>query len=92
MAAKIRSVRVTRGDVYVARDFRIDFFKARAIARFRNQFARGQKTTGSYFVKITLCRTSRDKQLRNKVNDQIRKSKLQLGRHASRRKMKHGRK
>ena len=36
MAAKIRPVRVTRGDV------------ARDIARFRNQFARGQKTIASH--------------------------------------------
>ena len=43
MAARIRPLRVTRGDVDVARDSRVDFVKARAIARFRNQFARGQK-------------------------------------------------
>ena len=34
---------------FIARDFRVDFFKARAIARFWNQFARGQKTVGSHF-------------------------------------------
>ena len=48
MAARIRPLRVTRGDVDVARDSRVDFFKARAIARFRNQFARGQKTIASH--------------------------------------------
>ena len=31
---------------FIARDFRVDLFKARAIARFRNQFTRGQKTIG----------------------------------------------
>ena len=44
MVAKIRPVRVTR----FARELRVDFFKACAIARFRNQFARGQKTIGSH--------------------------------------------
>ena len=44
MVAKVRPVRVTR----VARDSRVDFFKACAIARFRNQIARGQKTIGSH--------------------------------------------
>ena len=48
MAARIRPLRVTRGDVDVARDSRVDFFKARAIARFQNQFARGQKTIASH--------------------------------------------
>ena len=48
MAAKIRPVRITRGDV----DFHVDFFKARAIARFRNQFARSQKTIGSHLLRL----------------------------------------
>ena len=48
MTAKIRPVRVTHGDVDAAHDLRIDFFKARAIARFRNQFACGKKTIGSH--------------------------------------------
>ena len=43
MAAKIRPVQVTRGDADAARDLRVDFFQARAIVRFRNQAARGQK-------------------------------------------------
>ena len=34
--------------VDVARDLRVDFFIACAIARLRNQFARGQKTIGSH--------------------------------------------
>ena len=33
----------THSDVDVARDFRVRFFKAHAVVRFRNQFARGQK-------------------------------------------------
>ena len=48
MAATIRPVRVNRGDVDAARDFRVDFVKARTITRFQNQFARGQKTIGSH--------------------------------------------
>ena len=48
MASKIRPVRVARGDADAARDLRVDFLKARAIARFRDQFARGQKTIGSH--------------------------------------------
>ena len=39
MAAKIRPVRVIRGDVDVARDFCVHFFKARATARFRNRIS-----------------------------------------------------
>ena len=34
---------------FIPRDFRVDFFKARDIARFRNQFARGQKPQGATF-------------------------------------------
>ena len=37
---------------FITRDFRVDFFKARAIARFRNQFARSQKTIGSHLNNI----------------------------------------
>ena len=47
MVAKIRPVRVTRGGWCCARLTR-RFFKACAIARFQNQFARGQKTIGSH--------------------------------------------
>ena len=48
MAAKIRPVRVMRGDVDVPRDFCVYFFKARAMAPFPNQFALGQKTIGGH--------------------------------------------
>ena len=48
MVAKIRPVRVTHSGWCCAR-FTRRFFKACAIARFRNQFARGQKTIGSHF-------------------------------------------
>ena len=47
MVAKTRPVRVTRGGWCYAWLTR-RFFKACAIARFRNQFARGQKTIGSH--------------------------------------------
>ena len=47
MAAKTRPVRVTRGGADAARDLRVDFLKTRAMARFRNQVPRGQKTIGS---------------------------------------------
>ena len=47
MLTKIRPVRVTRGGWCCARLMR-RFFKAWAIAWFRNQFARNQKTTGSH--------------------------------------------
>lgn len=47
MVAKIRPVRVTRSGWCCARLMR-RFFKAWAIAWFRNQFARSQKTTGSH--------------------------------------------
>ena len=47
MVTKIRPVRVTRGGWCCARLTR-RFFKACAITRFRNQFARGQKTIGSH--------------------------------------------
>ena len=46
MGDKIRPERVTRGDL--ARDFRVDFLKLEP-SRFRNQFARGQKTIESHF-------------------------------------------
>ena len=38
---------------FTARYFRVDFFKARAIARFRKQLARVQKTIGSHLKLIT---------------------------------------
>ena len=47
MVAKTRPVRVTRGGWCYAWLTR-RFFKACAIARFRHQFARGQKTIGSH--------------------------------------------
>ena len=47
MLAKIRPVRVSRGGRCCARLTR-RFYKACAITRFRNQFARGQKTIGSH--------------------------------------------
>ena len=47
VVAKTRPVRVTRGGWCYAWLTR-RFFKACAIARFRNQFARGQKTIGSH--------------------------------------------
>ena len=47
MVAKIRPLRVTRGGWCCAWLTR-RFFKACAIARFRNQFARGHKTIGSH--------------------------------------------
>ena len=51
MVAKVRPVRVTRGGWCCARLTR-RFFKACAIARFRNQFARGQKTIGSHLLNL----------------------------------------
>ena len=47
MVAKIRPVRVTRGGWCCAHLTRRSY-KACAVARFRNQFARGQKTIGSH--------------------------------------------
>ena len=54
MVAKIRPVRVTRGGWCCARLTR-RFFKACAITRFRNQFARGQKTIGSHRTVFHEC-------------------------------------
>ena len=50
MAAKIRPVQVTHGTRGTQLTRR--FFKACVIARFRNQFARGQKTIGSHLKKV----------------------------------------
>ena len=52
MVAKIRPVRVTLGGWCCARLTR-RFFKPCAIVRFRNQFARGQKTIGSHLNKCS---------------------------------------
>ena len=56
MVAQTRPVRVTRGGWCYAWLTR-RFFKACAIARFRNQFARGQKTIGSHLNWRVLCVT-----------------------------------
>lgn len=48
---------------FIARDFRVDFFNARTIARFCNQFTHGQKTIGivtfSYTKSFRLVDTGR---------------------------------
>ena len=68
VAAKIRPVRVTRGGWCCARLTR-RFFKACAIARFRNQFAHGQKTIGSHLKLLLLSHSLHHPKANNSVSN-----------------------